>query len=162
MAKYDDYFWVKVTPQYYITTDDDELREMAELMSKFDNPLQDDIKPYQNCSHNGLEYSFGGAFGWGLGGNDRYTSPNEPLIDVQLMRFWCLQVAQQLINNDSYTDQSHDNVKVDLGEDELKLVNEAFKKTFTALTKHTVDKHGEMIGFKKPKKFNFENGDESN
>lgn len=161
MSKYDDEFWVKISPTYFITNDEDELEEMRQMMVDWSDrfsPVQDDIKPYQSCSHQGLEYSFGGRFNWALGHQPRYKTHTEPLVDVQLLRFWSLQMAQQIVNDDSFTDQSHDNVDVGLTEEELKVVNEVFRKTFVALTKHTVDKENELIGKKKPKfKFKFEN-----
>jgi hypothetical protein len=143
MAKFDDGFWVNVKPTFYITNDEGELEEMRQQMLGWGSPLQDEHKPYQECVHQGLDYSFGGKFDWGLGHVPRYEKSHvEPLVDVQLMRFWTLQMAQQIINDDSFTDQTHDTVQVGLTEEELKVTNEVFRKTFTALMKHTLDKQG--------------------
>jgi len=153
MSKYDRPFWVNVKPTYYITNDEDLIQEMRDLMKDNNNPMTDGFKDYQNGIHEGFDHSFGGRFDWGLAGD--YTSPREPLIDVQMMRLWTLQMAQQLINGDSYTDQTHDNVNMEITKEELEIVNKVFVKAYMSTAKHTLDKHDELIAKRRPKKFSF-------
>ena len=134
MAIYKEPFWVKLETEYAhneLTTEED----WEELKSKIEQDDRSIVNEYgeKKEGEDVMHARFGGKFDWQLAKNNPTDSEN-PLIKVQLMRLWCVQMVQQMTTGKSYLNEADSSVKVsDITEEESKVTLEVMQKLISSV-----------------------------
>lgn len=91
----------------------------------------------------------GGRMEWML-----YRTPNsqDPHVNIQLMRIWCVQMFTQMINGKAFTNELNDVVEFKMTDDEETVVKEVINRLTTVLNDKVEKSSETLVPLKKNKK----------
>ena len=122
--KYDKPFHIKLTPDYSIEEPINEVEANLKSQSTLDLGGFN-FNDHQPQFDNAKILSTGGRMDWSL---FQEPNSNNPIINVQLMRLWSIQMVSQMVNGKAHTDQVDSKVEITITNEEIEIMkNIAFK-----------------------------------
>jgi hypothetical protein len=150
-------FYLRINPNYSIGVlseqmSIEELIERKRFANKINGDPFDEEEIRRNYEEAGSTTKYmGGRFDWELIDLGKYKDEGEnPLIDVQLMRLWALQLTAQLVRDKGYVNEADSKPKFDLSDEEVDLVDSVMKKMLDKMGVELEKTQNEMVAKRKP------------